>query len=263
MLTLYHFTGATCAAKVLLALAEKGIPFEDKLLEREDLAGVEFRALNPNGVVPVITHNGATITESSVILNYIEDAFPAIELRPSDAQCRAQMNYWLKLVDDNLMHLGLVTYAIFSRAAYLSKSKAERELYYQGIPNLQIRESRRNAIELGLKAPEVPDAVRELFELQRKAEAALGDSTYLVSRYSLADIALTPFAHRLGALGLLASRQQLPGLNRWWDAIQSRPSFQEAIGSRLPNELIQGLHAAAAANADVISSLRKMALANL
>jgi len=260
MLTLYHFTGATCAAKVLLALAEKQIPFEERLLERQDLRSAEFRKLNPNGVVPVITHNGATIIESSVILNYLEDAFTGIELRPTDAQRRAQMNYWLKLVDDSLMDLGTVTYAIFARAQYLQMSQVERELSYQSIPNLQVRESRRNAVERGLDAPEVPDAVRGLCDLQRKAEAMLGDNTYLASSFSLADIALTPFAHRLDALGLLAPRAELPGFHRWWDAIRARRSFQEAIVSRIPEALLRNLRAAADSNSAAIARLRKQSL---
>jgi len=260
MLTLYHFTGATCAAKVLLALAEKQIPFEDRLLERKYLSSAEFRALNPNGVVPVITHKGATILESSVILNYLEDAFTGIELRPTDAQYRAQMNYWLKLVDDSLMDLGTVTYAIFARVEYLQMSRVERELYYQSIPNFQIRESRRNAIELGLNAPEVSDAVRGLCDLQRKAETMLGDNSYLASSFSLADIALTPFVHRLDALGLLATRAELPGFHRWWDTIRARRSFQDAIVSRIPGVLLRDLRAAADSNSAAIACLRKQSL---
>jgi glutathione S-transferase len=260
MLTLYHFTGATCATKVLLALAEKQIPFEDRLLERTFLSSAEFRALNPNGTVPVITHKGATIIESSVILNYLEDAFTGIGLRPIDAQRRARMNYWLKLVDDSLMDLGTVTYAIFSRAQYLQMSPVERELYYRSIPSFQIRASRRNAIELGLDAPEVPDAVRGLCELQKKAQAMLGDDTYLASTFSLADIALTPFAHRLEALGLLATRAELPGFHRWWDAIRARRSFQEAIVSRIPSALLGNLRAASDSNSAAIAGLRQQSL---
>ena len=35
-----------------------------------------YLKLNPNGVVPTLVHNGQPITESAVILYYLEDAFP-------------------------------------------------------------------------------------------------------------------------------------------------------------------------------------------
>ena len=41
-----------------------------------------FRAVNPMGKVPAITHGGVVVTESAAILAYLADAFPAAALAP-------------------------------------------------------------------------------------------------------------------------------------------------------------------------------------
>jgi glutathione S-transferase len=205
MLTLYRFTGATCAAKILLALSEKAIAFEDKLLARADLSTDWYRALNPNGVVPTLVHYGEVIIESSVILSYLEDAFDGKRLSPADPVRRARVRLWMKLADDLLHCLGTISYAIYSRSNYLAKSPQERNDYYQSIDDYQLRESRRNAIELGIQAPEVPNAIRSLAMLQWRMNQALSSTPYLAGEYSLADISLTPFIFRLELLNLLLS----------------------------------------------------------
>jgi glutathione S-transferase len=40
--------------------------------------------LNPNGVVPTLVHDGRTVIESSVILYYLDEAFPIPPLMPRD-----------------------------------------------------------------------------------------------------------------------------------------------------------------------------------
>jgi glutathione S-transferase len=258
MLTLYRFPGATCAAKVLMALADKQASFEDKVITRDDLASEWYRKLNPNGVVPTITHKGETIIESSVILNYIEDSFGGVPLRPSDPLDRAKMNFWLKFLDDALDSLGTVTYAFAGRQAYLSKAKEEREAYYRGIPDFQLRQSRRNAIELGFDAPEIPYAVSVLTDLQRRANAAAQEGRFLAGDYSLADISLTPFITRLDVLGLLAPKSELPAFYHWWEKICVRPSFEVAVSST-PAQRIEELRKAVSGSADRIEALRKQA----
>src|SRR5258705_2914263 len=119
MLELYRFPGATCAAKVLMALAEKSVPFEDRMIARDDLASDWYRKLNPNGVVPTIVHDGAVVIESSIILTYLDDAFDGPALQPASALGRAQVAQWLRVADDALMSLGLVTYAIVARQQFL------------------------------------------------------------------------------------------------------------------------------------------------
>jgi glutathione S-transferase len=74
--------------KVRIALLEKGVPFEED-------AGVkpsqkdEYLAKSPMGKVPYLEVNGVRLRESSVILEYLEDAYPDKPLLPKDPLGRA------------------------------------------------------------------------------------------------------------------------------------------------------------------------------
>lgn len=260
MLKLYRFPGATCAGKVLIALAEKDVTFDDTVLTREDLVQDWYRALNPLGVVPTIVHDEQVVTESSVILHYIEDAFPGPTLRPDTPLARARMNHWLKRADDTLNSLGTVTYAVFMRQVMLQKSQAELAAYFAAIPEYEKRERLRSVIELGLASPLIPAAVEALVGLQRHIEAAVTSGGYLAGDYSLADAAITPFVDRIANLSLLAGEEEMPSLHRWWSAIRARPSYEVAIGRPTPPELIASLRAAAAAQAGQLSDMLKAAM---
>ena len=55
---------------------------EVDLMTQEHLTP-DFLKINPKGLVPVLVHNEVPISESTVILEYLEDAFPEKSLRPS------------------------------------------------------------------------------------------------------------------------------------------------------------------------------------
>jgi len=86
MLELYYFPTATCGYKARLALAEKGVDFTARVLDRDagELLTPEYLKLNPNAVVPTLVHDGAVIIESSIIITYVDDAFSGPALSPSD-----------------------------------------------------------------------------------------------------------------------------------------------------------------------------------
>ena len=101
---LYHHHTSVCAAKVRLALAEKGVPWEGKLI---DLRASEqysdyYLAINPFGLVPVLVHDGNVLPESSVINEYIDEMFDGPSLRPKDSYKRGQMRIWTRMNDENI-----------------------------------------------------------------------------------------------------------------------------------------------------------------
>ena len=95
MLELYHFDRSTAAQKVRIALAEKGLEWEGHYIntgfDKRDQHDPDYLKINPRGVVPTLIHDGKVIRESNVILEYLEDAFPAHPLRPADPFERAEM----------------------------------------------------------------------------------------------------------------------------------------------------------------------------
>ncbi len=132
MLELYYFHGATCGLKARLALAEKGIEYTGRVIDRPDLRTPEYLALNRNGVVPTLVHDGEVIVESSVILNYADDAFDGPPLKPDTALGVARAWWWMKRADECLALIGILTYTVSMRPVILQKSPEELKSYIDG-----------------------------------------------------------------------------------------------------------------------------------
>ena len=99
---LFHGMASTCSKKVRMCLAEKRIPYRSHLLDLQKFEQhrPDYLAINPNGVVPTLVHDGRSIIESSIIIDYIDDCQPEPPLKPSDPYERAQMRLWIKFSDD-------------------------------------------------------------------------------------------------------------------------------------------------------------------
>jgi len=241
MLEVYHHGSSVCAAKVRLALFEKGIDWIGRYVDI--LAGEQFtpayQAINPRGAVPAIVHDGVILTESTVICEYLDDAFPGPALKPPTPVGQARMRMWTKLVDEEV-HPSVrpVTYVTTHRHSILRKSEAEVEHHINMDPHPVWRERKRGWIRKGFDAPDVADAIGVFARVLRDMDAALASGEWLVGdTYSLADGALTPYANRLELLGFAEMWDSLPHFARWFAAVKARPSFVPALFSYLPDAL--------------------------
>lgn len=96
--------GSPFVIKVQIALKLKGIEY--KYVE-EKLGNLSERLLNYNPVyrmVPVLIHNGKPISESRVILEYIDETWKQNPILPSDPYKRALDRFWAKFIDDKVIH---------------------------------------------------------------------------------------------------------------------------------------------------------------
>ena len=234
MLKLYYFHGATCGLKARLTLAEKDVEYTHEVVDRPYLRTPEYKKLNPNAVVPTLIHGPNVLIESSIIMNYVDDAFDGPELKPDLPINRAQMAMWLKNADEvYLPSLGTLTYTVSMRHKILEKSEAERQEYLEGIPVMAARERRRLALELGFESPSFSPALFELDRMLDDMESALGQYEWLAGgNYSLADAALTPFLERLDELNFTAMWEDArPAVTDWWDRIKTRGSYDRVLGA--------------------------------
>ena len=87
MLRLYHWWSSTCSRRVRIGLAAKGLEWESVYVNLRKLEHLEpwYVKLNPNGVVPTLDHDGKIVIESNFILEYLDDVWPAVPLRPAQA----------------------------------------------------------------------------------------------------------------------------------------------------------------------------------
>jgi len=100
--------------KVLIALREKGVPFEEDCGVRpsQDPA---YLALSPMGKVPYAEIDGTRLSESEVILEYLEDAFPQKPLLPRDPLARAKVRELVTVIE---LHLELVARRLYPGAFF-------------------------------------------------------------------------------------------------------------------------------------------------
>lgn len=92
-ITFFYLSGSPFAWKVWLALECKQLPYDLRVLSADagDLRTAKFLALNPRGKVPVIVDDGFVLTESSAIVEYLEERNPVAgrPLWPADLGTRA------------------------------------------------------------------------------------------------------------------------------------------------------------------------------
>jgi glutathione S-transferase len=84
--TLYWGSGSPPCWRVMAAFAEKGIPFRSELLTFESgvLKSPAMLSLNPRALVPILVDGPVRMYESLAILLYLERAYPARPLLPTD-----------------------------------------------------------------------------------------------------------------------------------------------------------------------------------
>lgn len=186
--------------RCLLALTEKGLNFEMEEVHLPDKA--EFREkLSPYGRVPVLEDDDSSIFESSVICEYIEDAYPTPTLMPHTPADRATARFWIDFSNTRFM------------PTYFNLLKAP--------PGAQ-RDSLR------------AELLSHLTQMN-KALAAESGPFWFGDHFTLTDIAFYPFFERFAAVEEFR-RVEIPSdhenLHRWLAAMRTRESVRQYMRPR-------------------------------
>lgn len=238
---LYHNAMSTCSQKVRLPLAEKGVEWVDRPVDllKNEQKNPEYLKLNPNGVVPTLVHDGRVIIESTIINEYIEDAFDGPSLVPASPADRADMRLWNRLVDERLHTAnGALTLATVRRAIQQQRPLAEVMAELNATPDPVQRAGRVALFEQGVEAPECAKAMDVLARIFTKIETRVTGGDWLAGdAYSLADASVTPYVARLEQIGMewLWTDGLYPALGKWYTRIKARPNFDLAITKFMPN----------------------------
>ncbi|MFY9315212.1 MAG: glutathione S-transferase [Burkholderiales bacterium] len=116
--------------KVLIALREKGIAFEEDCSVKPSQSP-DYLALSPMGKVPYAEIDGTRLSESEVILEYLEDAYPEKPLLPKEPLARAKVRELVTVIE---LHLELVARRLYPGAFFGgttsdgAKQAAEKDL---------------------------------------------------------------------------------------------------------------------------------------
>lgn len=236
MIELYNAMVSTCSQKVRMALWEKELPWQDKAIvfQTNDHLSDWYLAINPNGVVPTLVHDGKTIVDSSVINEYLEDVFPKRPLRPQNAVAVAHMRQWMQFIDE--VPTVAVRYPSFNAAfvhIWAGMSDEEHAKYVDRRP-LRKHFYRRMGRD-GFPKEDVDAALDMLRLTVERMQSSLKELEWLAhDRFTLADVSMMPNIVRMDDLGLAHMWADLPRVADWYKRIQARPAFPKtyAAGSR-------------------------------
>jgi glutathione S-transferase len=121
MLKLCGFALSNYYNKIKIALIEKGVPFEEQfeMVSQEPA----MLARSPMGKVPFLDLGGRrTLSESQVMLDYLEDAYPEKPLYPRDALERARCRELITCME---LHLELAARRLYAEAFFGGKVSDE------------------------------------------------------------------------------------------------------------------------------------------
>ena len=231
-LILFHGWRSSASRRVRLCLAEKSLDYESRIIDmvKGEQHSPEYLAMNPNGVVPTLLHGSRVLYESSVIAEYLDETFPAAPIRPADPYQRAIMRNFVRWIDEHcLPKLIVFNWSISMQPVANHWSAEELEQRLARIPSHARREAWTRVARKPYTDEEKAEAMRGLLTLLDRIDCMLtdGGDWLLKERYSLADIAATPFVMRIDELdpSALAKHPRAAG---WWARTRGRPSFARA-----------------------------------
>ncbi|EFO17107.1 glutathione S-transferase domain-containing protein [Loa loa] len=79
--------------RVIIAAYKKGLQFEVLNINLQNKPGW-FLSKHPEGTVPVLEHDGKLVSDSRVIIEYLDDAFPETSILPKEPYLRAKQRYY-------------------------------------------------------------------------------------------------------------------------------------------------------------------------
>jgi len=191
---------------VRIVLHEKGLDYERRVIDisKGEQRSEEYLSVNAQGKVPTLVDNvkkggedtKVVVYDSTIINEYLEDAYPEPRLFPAAPAMKAAARTLEDWADNNLVEpLGV----LFAQNVFTSERKRNPA---------RISEARMRTVEL-----------------LRRLETMLSDNrTYLLGEFSIADIAMTPsmaYAFHFGA----PIQQMLPKVTLWYTRLKNRPSF--------------------------------------
>ena len=227
--TLYNAPQSTCSQRVRFVLNAKKLPFAEvklNLLEGDQLKP-DYLKLNPNGVVPTLDHDGAIVTDSSVIAEYLDEVEPDASFTPEDPVRRARMRTLMHFIDE--MPAAAVRVPTFN-LAFLPKFQAmSREAFVAMAESKPLRrEFMLTMGQTGFPQAEMDAALARLRRSYERMDAEIeksGGPWLLGKEITLADVAVMPALVRMHDLGM-ANWQDLPRVVTWFDNIRAQPAFQ-------------------------------------
>ena len=228
--TLYNAPQSTCSQRVRFVLNAKNIPFDEIKLDllAGDQLKPDYLALNPNGVVPTLDHNGAIVIDSSVIIEYLDEVAPEpVTFTPENPVLRAKMRALMHFIDE--MPAAAVRVPTFNLAFLPRFAAMSEDAFKDFAESKPLRREFMLAMgRTGFPQKDMDEALarlRRTYERMDSEIAKSGGPWLLGADLSLADVMLMPAIVRMADLGRAGDWRDLPRVERWYEAIAAHPAF--------------------------------------
>jgi len=227
---LYNAPQSTCSQRVRFVLNAKKLAFSEIKLDllAGDQLKPDYLALNPNGVVPTLDHDGAIVIDSSFIIEYLDEIAPEpVDFTPQHPVKRARMRALMHFIDE--MPAAAVRVPTFN-LAFLPRFAAMSEGQFRAFAESKPlrREFMLAMGRTGFPQKELDAAMARLRRTYERMDAEIANSGgpwLLGADMTLADVMVMPAIVRMDDLGQAHAWQDLPRLQRWYDAIRAHPAF--------------------------------------
>jgi glutathione S-transferase len=199
MLKIWGRTNSINVQKVLWCCGELGLDYER--IDAGLAFGVnntpEYKAMNPNGLVPTIDEDGFILWESHAIVRYFARKHGGGKLWPDDPRVAADADRWMEWYDTTLWPNVRPIFHTLVRTAPEKR-------------NMALVEEHRKLLAANWKI----------------LDAVLARNDYVAGKsFSMGDIPLGVAAYRWFNLPL--ERPSAPNVERWYQRLTERPVFQE------------------------------------
>jgi glutathione S-transferase len=200
MLRIWGRTNSVNAKKALWTLEELKLPYEriDAGLQFGVVNTPEYRAMNPNGLVPTIDDDGFILWESHAIVRYLAAKHGAGSLWPTDLRVRADADRWM----DWAFTFAAALRPVFWNLIRTPADKRDHKLVAEG--------------------------TQKLGELATYVDSALAKRNYIAGEsLTMGDIPLG--CHLQLWFRLDIARPAVPRLQAWFERLCARPAYAKIV----------------------------------
>jgi glutathione S-transferase/GST-like protein len=229
MITLYHWEPNANSGKPMLALKEKGVEFESHYLDllAFDQHSPEYLKINPAGTIPAMVHDGRVLTESTAIMEYVDETFTGPALRPDDPVERWRMRWWMRFFDQYMgPSLSMIGWSVFVGPSVRDRDPEALKAAIERIPLKERRIAWSKAIYNSFSEEELAESRRRIAVGTKALEDALTQRPWVAGNtYSLADINGFNLGYALPlAQPQICNDEQTPHIMAWLRRIYARPA---------------------------------------
>lgn len=194
-LQLYSARVCPFAQRTRLVLKTKELDFEVTEIDLDN-PPADFRRISPYGKVPLLTHAGNRVWESTIINEYLEECFPTPALMPATPGDRARARIWIDFANNQFV-----------------------PLYYKLL--LAQTQDEQNSLA---------DRLTQGLEYMETQGLAQAHSYWMGAQPGLVDFSFYPFFERFGVLAHFRNftiPPSCPRLVRWQQTMAELPAVAE------------------------------------